>query len=52
MKETGELVEHYDWATWLFWLLLVVFTVVSIGNTAWRIERARQIMASAGQRTA
>jgi hypothetical protein len=49
VKETGELVEHYEWETWVFWLLLVVLSACSVGNASYRIERSRRIVATAEQ---
>ena len=36
--ETWQLVEHYDWPVWLFWLLMIVMLGVSVLNTAARMS--------------
>lgn len=35
--ETWQIIEHYDWPGWLFWLLTVVMLVVALLNTAIRM---------------
>ena len=32
--ETWEIVEHYEWPTWMFWLIIVVMVGASVLNTA------------------
>ena len=39
IKETWELGEHYEWPTAVFWVLIVVMFIVSVGNTAARMSR-------------
>jgi hypothetical protein len=35
--ETWDIVEHYEWPQWLFWLLIVVMLGLSVINTAVRM---------------
>lgn len=46
-KETWELREEYEWATWVFWALLGVMLAVCIANTAFRIGRRQKIVGRA-----
>jgi len=42
--ETWQLVDHYDWPVWLFWLLFAVMLTLAVLNTALRMfsdERTR-----------
>ena len=42
--ETWQLVGHYDWPVWLFWLLIAVMLTLAMLNTALRVisdERTR-----------
>ncbi|HEX4063166.1 MAG TPA: hypothetical protein VHY58_19310 [Streptosporangiaceae bacterium] len=32
--ETWQIVDHYDWPVWLFWLLMVVMIGLALLNTA------------------
>jgi hypothetical protein len=34
--ETWQVIEHYEWPVWLFWLLVVIMLVLSLLNTAAR----------------
>jgi hypothetical protein len=36
LGETWQLVEHYGWPTWLFWLLIVAMLTLALLNTAVR----------------
>jgi hypothetical protein len=35
--ETWQVIRHYEWPVWLFWLLMVVMLVASLLNTAVRL---------------
>jgi hypothetical protein len=41
VKETWELVEHYDWAEWSFWALLAGMLVLGAVVIVVRIRRSR-----------
>ncbi|MEX0428349.1 hypothetical protein AB3X52_12025 [Nocardioides sp. DS6] len=43
-KETWELVEGNEWATWIFWVLLVAGAGVAVGHAAVRSARERVIL--------
>ena len=43
-KETWELVEHQEWPTALFWVLLVVMTFVALGLTVVSASRERDLV--------
>jgi len=47
-KETWELVEGLEWATWVFWLLVVVMLLISAGHAAARSARERDLIAQRG----
>jgi hypothetical protein len=43
--ETWQIIEHYRWPVWLFWLLVAIMLAVALLNTAVRMsgdERARR----------
>jgi hypothetical protein len=44
VKETWELVELLHWPDWVFWVLIVVMTLLAIGNTVARMIRTEQAM--------
>lgn len=44
-KETWELVEGLEWATWVFWALVVVMLLLSAGHAAARSARERDLLA-------
>jgi hypothetical protein len=35
--ETWQIIRHYEWPVWLFWLLMVVMLIASLLNTAVRL---------------
>jgi len=41
VKETGELVEHYEWAAWSFPLVVVVAFLLACGSTVFFVARRR-----------
>jgi hypothetical protein len=43
-KETWELVEHEEWPTALFWVLLVVMTLAALGLTVVSASRERDLV--------
>ena len=42
-KETWELVEHEEWPTAVFWVLLVVMSMVALGLTVASASRERDM---------
>ncbi len=49
VEETWQLVRHYDWPVWLFWLLLAVMLAGSVLITAAQMigDQRRQTQAEA-----
>jgi hypothetical protein len=45
-KETYELVEHYEWEIAWFWVLVVLMTALSIGQTVARTSRSERELAA------
>jgi hypothetical protein len=45
LVETWNLREHYDWPVAIFWLLVVVMLLASVGNVIYRARRAARILA-------
>ena len=50
--ETWEIVEHYDWPQWAFWLLLVFMLVMVVLNTAVRMIGSGHALRDASTATA
>jgi hypothetical protein len=44
IAETWGLREHYDWPAAVFWVLIVVMMLASVGNVALRFRRASRIL--------
>ena len=44
LKETYELIEGYEWPTWVFWVLVVVMAGIATGNTAVRMNHTHQLV--------
>ncbi|TQS39493.1 hypothetical protein [Cryptosporangium phraense] len=44
LKETWELLEHYEWEHWVFWLLAVVMAVLCLANAGLRMQRSQSII--------
>jgi hypothetical protein len=42
--ETWEITEHYEWPTWVFWLLVVVMLAFAILNTAVRMVSNEHVL--------
>jgi hypothetical protein len=42
LKETWELVEHQEWPTWLYWVLIVFMAVLALGVIGGSAERERR----------
>ncbi len=42
-KETWVLVEHYEWAVWVFWVLSVVMATLGALYTATRMSRSHRL---------
>lgn len=49
-EQTWEVVEHYHWPAWLFWLLVVLMLGVSVLNTSLRMIRDQRVTGSGSQR--
>ena len=45
-KETWELIEHYEWPTYVFWILVVAMVALASLNAARRTARTRTVLAS------
>jgi len=45
-EQTWQLIRHYQWPTWLFWLLLVVALGASVLNTALRMRQDERTAAA------
>jgi hypothetical protein len=50
MTQTWELVEHYEWPTFVFWLLDAVMTALALGFTVSRNSRSRDLVAKQASR--
>jgi len=48
MGETWQIIEHYGWPVWLFWLLIVVMLTAAVLNTAVRMISDENTRRSAG----
>jgi len=45
LNETYDIVEHFQWASWLFWVIAVGVALLCFANTASRMSRSEQIIA-------
>ena len=43
-KESWELVEHYEWPTYLFWVLVIVAAWLCLANAGYRQYRSRKVL--------
>jgi hypothetical protein len=43
-KETWELVEHYEWPAYVFWILAAAMLIVASANAALRLARTRSVL--------
>jgi hypothetical protein len=50
--ETWQIVEHYGWPVWLFWVLIAVMLTVAMLNTAIRMISGEHARHSADAETA
>ncbi|TPW72803.1 hypothetical protein [Schumannella sp. 10F1B-5-1] len=44
LKETWELVEHYEWPLWVWIVLVLVMAALAVVNTAVRMARTRELV--------
>jgi hypothetical protein len=49
-EQTWQVVEHYRWPSWLFWLLMIVMLGISVLNTAQRMSHDDRAARSIAQR--
>ncbi len=49
VKETFELVEGYEWPTWLFWALLALMVLLCVGNTVLGAAMQRGVLEAHAQ---
>jgi hypothetical protein len=45
-KETWELVEHYEWPVYVFWIVVAAMLVIASANANLRLARSRSVLAT------
>ena len=48
-KETYELVENYEWPSWVFWPMAILMAALSAAHTVVRLRKTRMILQGADQ---